>query len=345
MISGFLLETQKFKIMPILSSVPLKPFPLNYFDGIYAGGVVANGSNTERYNSDGTSALSLNYTGAVYDLFVSENNIIYTAGQSDGVRTTKKYNSSGSLIWGVNHGGNVYGIDVYSDGRVATGGVVANGNTTRVYDTNGNLLWSANHGATVNSVAFDVFGNLYTGGIRTNNITIRKYNTNGVLQWSRDTLRNVNSIGFKTNQFDQSIVVAMDGNNSDYSVKEYDLSGTFLTGIGSFDANEDAHGVYCPKTSVSIGGTRVDVVIAYKTFNPSTSETNGNVSLYNDTSGLFATYITAEPLTDVVIDDSGNIYAISDDAPGYIYKNPERINSWSIIRGGAGYCIDVNNKG
>jgi len=331
--------------MPILSSVALKPFPLNFIDGVYAGGVLANGSNTERYDTSGTKNLSLNYSGTVFDLFVSDRNIIYTAGQSDGAHTTKKYNANGAFIWGVNHGGIVYGIDVHSDGRVATGGVVANGNTTRVYDTNGTLLWSANHGATVNSVAFDTFGNLYTAGVRTNNRTLRKYNTDGVLQWSIDTLRTINSIGFKTNQFDQSIVVAMDGNNSDYSVKEYDLNGTFLAGLGGFNANVDAHGVYCPKTAVVISGSRVDVAVAYKTFNPSTNETNGSVILFNDITGLFANRVTTEPLTDVVIDENGNIYAIGDDVNGNIYKNPQTIGGWNITRGGAGYCIDVNNKG
>lgn len=338
-------------IMPILSSVPLKPFPNIYTDSVYVGGV-SNGLTNERYTPLGASVLGWNNGATVNDIYVQSNNTVYTVGFSDGLYTTKKLNSNGQIVWGVNHGGKVNSVSVDAQGNVATGGVVANGNTTRVYNTNGQLLWSVNHGAEVTSVAFDTLGNLYTGGVRFNNITLRKYSSTGQLLWSRDTLRTIQSMDFSPKAFDNFIVVGMVGSGSDFQVKQYDTDGTLIgsQNLDNFDSNTIATGIYCPKTSLEIGGERIDYVACFSTFNPLNNETTGAIELYNNTIGSLVTYVTGVKLTDVVLDEFGNIYAVSDETSGNIFKNPERLNNpagtvWQITRGAQTLCVDVNNKG
>jgi hypothetical protein len=337
--------------MPILASVPLKPFSNIYTDSVYVGGV-SNGFTTERYTPLGASVLGWNNGATVNDIFVESNNTVYTVSASDGLYTTKKLNANGQLIWGVNHGGKVNSVSVDASGNVATGGVVANGNTTRVYNTNGQLLWSANHGAEVTSVAFDTSGNLYTGGVSFNNITLRKYNSIGQLLWSINTSRTIQSLDFSPKAFDNFVVVGMVGSGSDFQVKQYDIDGTLIGthNLVNFDSNTTATGIYCPKTSLFISGNRIDYVACFSVFNPLIPETTGAIELYNNTVGSLAIYTTDVKLTDVVLDEFGNIYAVSDEISGNIFKNPGRVNNpagtvWQITRGAQNVCVDVNNKG
>jgi hypothetical protein len=339
--------------MPILCSIPLRPFPLTNpaVGSVYTGGILTAGGTTERYTTGGTKELFWNNGATVNDIWVSPDNLVYTVGASDGTFTTKKSNADGQIVWGVNHGATVNGIDVHSDGRVATGGASGTGGfTTRVYDNNGTLLWSVNHGATVNSVAFDIDGSLYTGGAPgTGGFTLRKYNTSGTLLWSVNTSREIFSLDFSPKAFDNSIVVGMIGTGADFQVKQYDTSGSYIVGwnYSGFINTTTATGVYCPKTTITRAGFTVDAIVCYKIFNSTTNLYNGGVVFWNNIAGNFATYTTQNQLTDVVIDNLGNIYSISDDSNGNIFKNPDNIPTvgWSITRGAQGFCIDVNNKG
>jgi len=338
--------------MPILVSIPLKPFPLTNPDigSVYAGGVLVSGSTTERYTTGGTKELFWDNGATVNDIWVSPDNLVYTVGASDGTYTTKKSNADGQIIWGVNHGATVNGIDVHSDGRVATGGASGTGGfTTRVYDNNGTLLWSVNHGATVNSVAFDTDGSLYTGGASgTGGFMLRKYNTSGTLLWSVNTIREVLALDFSPKVFDNSIIVGMTGTGTDYPVKQYSTSGGFILGLDFFDVNKKVNSIYCPETTLTIGGNSIDVISCYRQFNPVTSVFNGGYTFYNFTVGGLASYTHSIELTDIVIDELNNTYAI--DNNGNILRNLGETNVpvgnvWSITRGAQGFCIDVNNKG
>lgn len=339
--------------MPILCSIPLKPFPLTNPDvgSVYTGGIVTSGSTNERYTTGGTKELFWDNGATVFDIWVDPFNTVYTVGASDGTYTTKKSNPDGDIVWGVNHGATVNGIDVHSDGRVATGGASGTGGfTTRVYDNNGTLLWSVNHGATVNSVAFDTDGSLYTGGaIGTGTFTLRKYNTSGTLLWSVNTSREIFSLDFSPKAFDNTIVVGMVGTGADYQVKQYNTSGSYIGGwnLNTFSTETTATSVYCPKTTINRGGTSIDAIVAYKVFNPGPNVFNGYVKFWNNISGEIAQYSTTERITDVVIDTLGNTYTIGDDVNGDIYKNVDNIPTigWYRTRGAQGYCIDVNNKG
>jgi hypothetical protein len=331
--------------MPILASIPLKAFTNIYADSVYIGGA-SNGFTTERYTPLGASVLGWNNGATVNDIFVESDNTVYTVSATDGSFTTKKLNSTGQLIWGANHGGKVNSVSVDASGNVATGGVVASGNTTRVYNSIGQLLWSANHGAEVTSVAFDNLGNLYTGGVRFNNLTLRKYNSIGQLLWSKDTLRTIQALDFSPTPFANSVVVGMVGAGSDFQVKQYDIDGTLIGthNLVNFDINTTATGIYCPKTNISFGGTRIHYVACFSIFNPLNNQTNGAIELYNNSTGSIASITTSVKLTDVVLDQFANIYVVIDAISGDVIKNPN-VSSWQITRGAQTFCVDVNNKG
>jgi len=152
----------------------------------YGGNIYINdnASRIRKYNSAGSSLLTVTLPDQVNDISVDGDENIYAVTNRIGsVNSLYKINSSGTTVWSKNHGAALNAVYVDVNENIYACGTLSGSVTTRKYNSAGTLLLSYGSGGNATNMQVDNNGNSYIGYDSGEANQLKKYNSSGALQW------------------------------------------------------------------------------------------------------------------------------------------------------------------